>query len=101
MVDIRVFCCLFVVCICICSVGYVELPIVLLYKERAAPPIGGPALHDSGVKTVQWRKREGHDSYQEVEVCIYIYSEVDKYSSRNCGIVVEWFGAHTYFGNGL
>ena len=22
----------------------------------------------------------------------------DKYSSRNCGIVVEWFGAHTYFG---
>ena len=24
----------------------------------------------------------------------------DKYSSRNCGIVVEWFGAHTYFGNG-
>ena len=25
----------------------------------------------------------------------------DKYSSRNCGIVVEWFGAHTYFGNGL
>ena len=31
----------------------------------------------------------------------YIYSEVDKYSSRNCGIVVELFGAHTYFGNGL
>ena len=25
---------------------------------------------------------------------------IDKYSSRNCGIVVEWFGAHTYFGNG-
>ena len=22
------------------------------YKDRAAPPIGGPALHDSGVKTV-------------------------------------------------
>ena len=22
---------------------------------------------------------------------------VDKYSSRNCGNVVEWFGAHTYF----
>ena len=39
-------------------------------KERAAPPIGGPALHDSGVKTMQWRKREGHDSYQEVEVYI-------------------------------
>ena len=38
------------------------------YKDRAAPPIGGPALHDSGVKTVQWRKRECHDSYQEVEV---------------------------------
>ena len=78
------------------------------YKERAAPPIGGPALHDSGVKTVQWRKREGHDSYQEVEVYIYkyildtyIYSKVDKYSSRNCGIVVEWFGAHINFGNGL
>ena len=43
------------------------------YKERAAPPIGGTALHDSGVKTVQWRKREGHDSYQEVEVYIYKY----------------------------
>ena len=28
----------------------------------------------------------------------YIY--IDKYSSRNCAIVVEWFGAHTYFGNG-
>ena len=25
----------------------------------------------------------------------------EKYSSRNCGIVVELFGAHTYFGNGL
>ena len=34
-------------------------------------PIGGPALDDSGVKTVQWREREGHDSYQEVEVYIY------------------------------
>ena len=45
-----------------------------LCKERAAPPIGGPALHDSGVKTVQWRKREGHDSYQEVEVYIYIWA---------------------------
>ena len=44
-----------------------------IYKERAAPPIGGTALHDSGVKTVQWRKREGHDSYQEVEVYIYKY----------------------------
>ena len=32
---------------------------------------------------------------------IYIYIYVcDKYSSRNCGIVVEWFGAHTYFGMG-
>ena len=39
-----------------------------IYKDRAAPPIGGPALHDSGVITVQWRKRECHDSYQEVEV---------------------------------
>ena len=36
--------------------------------------IGGPALHDSGVNTVQWREREGHDSYQEVEVYIYIYN---------------------------
>ena len=42
------------------------------YKDRAAPPIGGPALDDSGVKTVQWREREGHDSYQEVEVYIYM-----------------------------
>ena len=41
--------------------------VVYLYKDRAAPPIDGPALHDSGVKTVQWREREGHDSYQEVE----------------------------------
>ena len=39
-----------------------------IYKDRAAPPIGGPALHDSSVKTVQWREREGHDSYQEVEI---------------------------------
>ena len=43
----------------------------ILYKDRAAPPIGGPALDDSGVKTVQWRERERHDSYQEVEVYIY------------------------------
>ena len=49
---------------------------------------------------MQWTKREGHDSYQEVEVYIYRYIYIDKYSSRNCGIVVEWFGAHTYFGNG-
>ena len=42
------------------------------YKDRAAPPIGGPTLHHSGVKTVQRREREGHDSYQEVEVNIYI-----------------------------
>ena len=46
---------------------------VKLYKDRAAPPIGGTALHDGGVKTVQWTKREGHDSYQEVEVYIYKY----------------------------
>ena len=45
---------------------------IYIYKDRATPPIGGPALHDSGVKTVQWREREGHDSYQEVEVYIYI-----------------------------
>ena len=45
--------------------------ICMLYKDRAAPPIGGPALHHSGVKTVQRREREGHDSYQEVEVNIY------------------------------
>ena len=34
--DIRTFCCLFVVCICIyiCSAGYVDLPIVLLYLVR-------------------------------------------------------------------
>ena len=44
-----------------------------MYKDRAAPPIGGTALHDGGVKTVQWTKREGHDSYQEVEVYIYKY----------------------------
>ena len=50
---------------------------IRVYKDRAAPPIGGPALHDSGVKTVQWRKREGHDSYQEVEV--YIYKYIDTY----------------------
>ena len=41
---------------------------IYIYKDRAAPPIGGPALHHSGVKTVQRREREGHDSYQEVEV---------------------------------
>ena len=58
----------------------------IMYKDRAAPPIGGPALHDSGVKTVQWRKRECHDSYQEVEVYlvhniyyIYVCSLCDKY----------------------
>ena len=34
VVDIGVFCCLFVVCIYICSAGYVELPIVLLYLLR-------------------------------------------------------------------
>ena len=34
VVDIRVFCCLFVVCIYICSAGYVELPVVLLYLLR-------------------------------------------------------------------
>ena len=46
----------------------------MMYKDRAAPPIGGPALHDSGEKTLQRREREGHDSYQEVEVYImYIY----------------------------
>ena len=67
----------YLLCVYICSAGHVELPVVLLYKERAAPPIGGPALHDSGVKTVQWRKREGHDSYQEVEV--YIYKYIDTY----------------------
>ena len=45
-----------------------------IYKDPAAPPIGGPALDDSGVETVQWREREGHDSYQEVEVyIIYVY----------------------------
>ena len=32
--DIRIFCCLFVVGIDICSAGYVELPIVLLYLLR-------------------------------------------------------------------
>ena len=32
--DIRIFCCLFVVCVYICSAGYVELPIVLLYLIR-------------------------------------------------------------------
>ena len=42
--------------------------ILVIHKDRAAPPIGGPALHDSRVKTVQWREREGHDSYQEVEI---------------------------------
>ena len=32
---------------------------------------------------------------------IHIYVCVcGKYSSWNCGIIVEWFGAHTYFGNG-
>ena len=32
VVDIRVFCCLFVVCVYTCSAGYVEQPIVLLYS---------------------------------------------------------------------
>ena len=54
---------------------------VYMYKDRAAPPIGGPALDDSGVKTVQWRDREGHDAYQDVEVYIYILCVCDKYSS--------------------
>ena len=31
---IGVFCCLFVVCMYICSAGYAELPIVLLYLLR-------------------------------------------------------------------
>ena len=60
--------------------------LIYIYKDRAAPPIGGLALHDSGVKTVQWRKRECHDSYQEVEVYlvhniyyIYMCSLCDKY----------------------
>ena len=70
-----------------------------MYKDRAALPIGGPALDGSGVKTVQWREREGHDSYQEVEVYIHMY--VTNIRLENCGVVVEWFGAHTYFGNGL
>ena len=51
----------------------VNRTILYIYKDRAAPPIGGPALHDGGVKTVQWTKRECHDSYQEVEVYIYKY----------------------------
>ena len=34
VVEIGVFCSLFVVCVYICSVGYVELPIVLLYLLR-------------------------------------------------------------------
>ena len=59
---------------CAAAVGRVILLYnSITYKERATPPIGGTALHDSGVKTVQWRKREGHDSYQEVEVYIYKY----------------------------
>ena len=69
-----------------------------MYKERAAPPIGGPALHDSGVKTVQWREREGHDSYQEVEVNIYVTN------IRQEIVALLWSGLrhiHTYFGNGL
>ena len=41
---------------------------IIVYKDRAAPPVGGPALHDSRVNTVQWREREGHASYQEVEI---------------------------------
>ena len=54
-------------------VSWLHVHYLSSYKERAAPPIGGTALHDSGVKTVQWRKRKGHDSYQEVEVYIYKY----------------------------
>ena len=54
--------------VCIGSDYYVVYFRVYIYKDRAAPPIGGPALHDSRVKTVQWREREGHDSYEEVEV---------------------------------
>ena len=50
--------------------GYKVWGIIMYYKDRAAPPIGGSALDDSGVKTVQWREREGHDSYQEVEICM-------------------------------
>jgi len=55
------------------GVGRITSKKIVLYKDRAAPPIGGTALHDGGVKTVQWTKREGHDSYQEVEVYIYKY----------------------------
>ena len=38
VVDIRVFCCLFVVCIC--SAGCVELPIVLLYSVVSTLMLG-------------------------------------------------------------
>ena len=31
VVDVRVFCCLCIVCVYVCSAGYVDLPIVLLY----------------------------------------------------------------------
>ena len=34
VVDIGVFCCLFIVCVYICSAGYVELAIVLLFLLR-------------------------------------------------------------------
>ena len=60
---------------------------IITYKDRAAPPIGGPALHDSGVKTVQRRKREGHDSYQEVEVYICIVTNI-----RQENVALLWSG---------
>ena len=71
---------------------------IYVYKDQAAPPIGGPALHDSRVKTVQWRNVKVMTPTKRFEVYIYtynIYNICDKYSSRNCGIVLEWFRAHT------
>ena len=70
---------------------------VCIYKDRAAPPIGGPALHDSGVKTVQWRKRECHDSYQEVEVYLvhniyYIYMCVVYVTNIEEIVALLWSG---------
>ena len=71
---------------------------LLLHKDRAAPPIGGPALHHSGVKTVQRREHEGHDSYQEVEV-IYVYVPNICWKCWHCcGMVRE---IYTYLVNGL
>ena len=70
---------------------------VHVYKDRATPPIGGPALDDSGVKTVQWREREGHDSHQEVEV--YIYTRVYVYVAniRLEIVALLWSGlGHTH-----